>query len=468
MSRIVSKDEFLKRAKQVHGDKYDYSKSNIVKMYEKICIICPRHGEFWQVAQEHLHGKGCRQCGNERIKNSKIKSFNNFLEKAIAVHGNKYDYSKVEYKTREDKICINCPEHGEFWQTPQNHLSGRGCPKCANEAKNKNRIIRFDEFVRRANEKHKTKYKYIEKDIKNEKEKIDIICPEHGIFSQEISSHLHGHGCPKCSHSVSNQEQEIIDFLRENNIEIIERTRNLFANSKKEIDIFAPKFNIAIEYNGLRWHSEKFGKDKNYHLSKTIECLKNGIKLLQIFEDEWLNKNDIVKSKILHIFGLNKKEKIMARKCDIKEILKEDSNKFLKKNHIESFTKSSINIGAFYNGELIGVASFLKSGENYILKRLATDINYICDGICSKLISFFEKNYQYKSLITFVDRRWSNDNNVFTICGFKKDEYIKPSYTFINGNKIERTKKSNTYTSLKSYKIYDCGSIKYIKKRSQK
>lgn len=485
MSKIVTKDNFLERAKQVHGDKYDYSKIEFDKMYKKICIICPKHGEFWQTPQDHLSGRGCRKCGIEKSQKSKIKTFDDFLIKAKEVHGNKYDYSKVEYINRKEKIRIICPKHGEFWQTPQNHLNGEGCPKCAKENVNKNRILKFDDFINRANAIHNHKYKYVYKDIKNEKEKIEIICPMHGNFFQEIDSHLQGHGCPKCGVGVSLQEQELINFLKENNIKFEERKRNLMPSSHKEIDIFLPEFNIGIEYNGLRWHSDEFNKDINYHKNKTDECEKVGIRLIHIFEDEWVLKKDIVKSKILHILNAENKEKIMARKCEVKKISKKESKEFLIKNHIQGYSRSTTNIGAFFEDKLIGVASFIKIGEDYILNRLATDINYICQGVCSKLVYFFEKNYEYRNLLTFADKRWVSENNIYNILGFKIDSIVKPSYTYRKGNSIERIHKFNLRKNaihkkyglplsmteeemtkkLKFYKIYDCGLIKYIKKR---
>jgi len=475
------KQIFIEKAKQIHGDKYDYSKVNYINNRTKICIICPIHGEFWQRPYSHLQGKGCIYCGGKNKRTTK-----EFIENAKKIHGGKYDYSKVEYKGHNEKVCIICPIHGEFWQTPNNHLQGKGCQKCARENANKYRIISINEFVTRANAIHSRRYKYIAKEIKNEKEKIDIICPIHGKFSQEINSHLQGHGCPKCSIGVSLQEQEIIEFLKKNNIIFEERKRNLIPNSHKEIDIFIPNKNIGIEYNGLRWHSDEFKKDINYHKNKTDECEKIGIRLIQIFEDEWILKKDIVKSKILHILGLqNNLPKIMARKCIIKEITKNDAKEFLNKNHIQGYSRSTINIGAYFKEKLIGVASFVKNGKDYLLNRLSTDINYNCQGVCSKMVSYFEKTIDYSNLITFADRRWVGKDNVYDILGFKIDGFVNQSYTYRKGNKIERIHKFNLRKQilhkkyglplsmseeemtkkLGFYKIYDCGLIRYVKKR---
>jgi hypothetical protein len=135
----LTTEEWIKKAKATHGDKYDYSKSEYIGSHDKICIICPEHGEFWQEAKSHFKGQGC-PCCNVGGKIGKEK----FIKRAKEIHGDKYDYSKVEYKTAHDKVCIICPKHGEFFQKPYKHTNmKRGCPSCGQEivAKNPNKFI---------------------------------------------------------------------------------------------------------------------------------------------------------------------------------------------------------------------------------------------------------------------------------------------------------------------------------------
>ena len=123
----------------MHGDKYDYSKIEYKNNYTKVCIICPIHGEFWQLPNNHLAGRGCPMCAGFKTQISgcvlrhKKMTTEEFIKKSQKIHENKYDYSKTEYKGIYEKICYICPEHGEIWQLPNNHLQGHGCYKCAKE-----------------------------------------------------------------------------------------------------------------------------------------------------------------------------------------------------------------------------------------------------------------------------------------------------------------------------------------------
>lgn len=124
--RKTTKEEFIKRAKKIHGDKYDYSKVEYVDTHTKVCIVCLNHGEFWQTPHEHLKYKGCKKCADDARKTP----LEVFINTSKQTHGDKYDYSKANYINTFTKVCIICPEHGEFWQTPNGHLLGQGCPRC--------------------------------------------------------------------------------------------------------------------------------------------------------------------------------------------------------------------------------------------------------------------------------------------------------------------------------------------------
>ena len=192
----LTTEEFIKRAKEVHGNKYDYSKTKYVNSSIKVCITCPEHGDFYISTHAHLGGQGCRECGIKltSIKNSE-KARNEFIKKAREKHGDKYDYSKVEYINQYTPVCIICPEHGEFWQCPKQHLKGQGCIKCSMP----NRNLNVEKFIEKAREKHGNKYDYSKVDSIKRGVKVCIICPEHGEFWQEPFKHLYGSGCRRCT-----------------------------------------------------------------------------------------------------------------------------------------------------------------------------------------------------------------------------------------------------------------------------
>lgn len=130
-SKKLNTKEFIQKARKIHGNKYIYDKSKYISAVEKICITCPIHGDFWQKAAVHLRGHGCGICANEKTKTRLTMPKDEFIQRAKEVHPSKnYDYSKVEYLTTSDKVCIICPEHGEFWQIAHNHLNGSCCPNC--------------------------------------------------------------------------------------------------------------------------------------------------------------------------------------------------------------------------------------------------------------------------------------------------------------------------------------------------
>lgn len=205
MSVRKSKEQFVNDAIEVHGNKYCYDNVDYISNRVKICIKCPTHGEFWQSPGKHLNGQGCPKCGNERIGQKLQISTSEFIEKSKKIHGNKYYYSKVVYNGSHSKVCIICQEHGEFYQSPTNHLSGNGCPKCAYQySHGKYRLTTFETFLTKAKEIHKYKYNYSKVEWKNTYTPITIICPIHGKFTQVPQNHIRLKcGCRKCGREVA-------------------------------------------------------------------------------------------------------------------------------------------------------------------------------------------------------------------------------------------------------------------------
>jgi len=214
-NRNLTTEDFIAKAKSVHGDKYDYSKSNYTKMSEKIIIICPIHGEFKQEAKGHIKGYNCPTCAKISNANNGKLTIDGFVTKAKKVHGNKYDYSLAIYLHGKIKIKIICPTHGIFEQMPALHLGGSNCPKCSKSYRQTQ-----EEFITKANLIHNNKYNYSLLNYTKGLNKIKVICPTHGVFEQIARYHIKGNGCPKCAkiNIANKQKLTVNEFIVKANL----------------------------------------------------------------------------------------------------------------------------------------------------------------------------------------------------------------------------------------------------------
>ena len=318
----LTTQEFIDRAIKIHGNKYDYSKVKYINNRTKVCVICLKegHGEFWIKPNDLLMGHGCPQCKKETISKLKHSTTEEFINKAKKIHSNKYNYSKVVYKGVLDEVCIICPIHGEFWQKPHAHLNGCGCQKCGKEKYTKSLSSSKEEFVEKARKVHGNKYDYSKVDYVNNRTKVCIICPQHGEFWQTPHNHIGGNACPKCNEY--SLERIVRLELENNNIEYqFQVNKNTFPwLNKLSLDFYLPKFNIAIECQGIQhfkpidfanfgeeWAREEFFKGQERDERKRRLCQENGIRLLyfsnlgieypyEVFEDKEKLLEEIKKS----------------------------------------------------------------------------------------------------------------------------------------------------------------------------
>lgn len=218
MSKKVTTEEFIAKAKVCHNDKYDYSQAVYTGAINQISIICPIHGMFQQKAANHLQGKGCAKCGNTLSGDTQRGNTLDFIRRASILHKNKYDYSKAIYISSRRKVIITCSIHGEFTQTPDSHLSGQGCALCGYVRSTEAGRGSTDTFIKRAKEVHGDSYRYENTQYVNTIHPVIITCTVHGDFIQIPRHHISGSGCPKCK-VVSIQEA-----LRKDNSYFIQRS----------------------------------------------------------------------------------------------------------------------------------------------------------------------------------------------------------------------------------------------------
>ena len=252
--------ELLTKANKIHGDKYDYSKLQYINSYKKVKIICKIHGEFEQSPTDHLSGRGCKLCANTNNGNRIKSNTTEFITKAKEIHGDKYDYSKVDYSKALEKIIIICKMHGEFEQQPSGHLTGYGCNKCAIENNNEKRRSNTVEFIEKSNKIHDDKYDYSKTDYINSTTKVTIICKKHSEYEQTPSGHLSGHGCNQCA--IENNTEN----LKCSTIEFIEKATNKhgykydyskvnYTDFKTSVIIICSKHNEFIQRPDYHLHS---------------------------------------------------------------------------------------------------------------------------------------------------------------------------------------------------------------------
>ena len=511
MAQEDRKIHFIEKALKVHhNENLDYSQVVYKNNRTPVKIIDhdlredgTEYGEFWQTPTNHLKGQTHPDKRGKRISASKQSKQEEVIKRFKQVHkGENLDYSQVEYKGMHVKVKIishdlrpDGTEYGEFWQEPIVHLKGCSHPEISRNKQSFRQTYTTDEFVQKCKLVHKDKdyiydyVKYVGSQIK-----VKIYCNKtdskgkpHGMFDATPDNFLLGKGCPKCGNHLSTGEDEIYEYIGnligKNNIKKGDRS----VLNGKELDIYIPSLNIAFEFNGLRWHSELFNKDKYYHYNKTKSCKDKGVTLYHIFEDEFLYHKHALLAKIKRLINCDDNLiKIHARKCVISEIRKEEAQKFLDRNHIQGYCKSTIYLGAFYEATLESVMCFLKgTNDEWTLVRYASNTEHLVRGVASKMLKYFISHYNVYQIKTFLDRRWeyNPENNVYIKCGFVIDSYLKPDYHYTNGHG-ERLHKfgfrksilhnkyglplsmteSEMTKRLGYYKIWDCGLIKYVYK----
>ena len=379
----LTRENFIERAKKIHGDKYNYSKVEYLNNSTKVCIICPEHGEFWQTPSNHLAGKGCIKCRHVKVGNARRKTSKSFIEEAKLIHGEKYDYSKVDYIGINKKVYIICPKHGEFSQKPQVHLLGCGCPKCA-----KNGVkLTQKEFLEKAKKIHGNKYDYSKVIYKNSGTKVCIICHEkdefgneHGEFWQTPDSHLRGSECLKCSKKIVTEEDF---YLRSNKIH-----ENKYNYSKVEYINSITKVCIICPEHGKFWqtpHKHMSGqgcpKCKESKLEARVKKIleKYNIKYTQEQKFEWLKLNQPLRLDFYlpdyNIAIECQGKQHFYENCNFSKHNKEDLNliKLRDKIKYEQCTKHGIPI-LYYTTEKVNDDKMIKNEKKLITEILKHSI----------------------------------------------------------------------------------------------
>lgn len=449
--------------------KYDGAHSNII-------LKCPNKHTWTTTWTSFQSGQRCSYCSGKvklSTKTAKLK----LKEKGF--------YLLSLFNALKDPILVECGRGHQFETTFLNLRSSKfRCKECYKEDK-----VLTSEFVNA----YLSTYSYqLVSDYICSDKKMLVKCPEGHEYNTTWDSFKYNERrCPICHHKSSHKERAIITYLENNNIEFNIHNREII--KPFELDIVIPSKKIAIEFCGLYYHSFNSGKrNYNYHLNKLKRCEVAGFRLITIFENEFDNKKDLMFSRLDSILNLGNKKIIYARKCNIKCIKSTDANNFLKNNHLQFAGRANIHLGAFYNDDLVAVMSFSKKniskgfkGEDGIweLNRFATNKDCRVVGIASKLLVYFERNYDWKEIFSFADRRWSV-GDVYIKLGFNLETVVKPNYWYFKPNTSKpeldyryshrKTKERDImeWTEFKNRKIegydwiWDCGYLKFVKRRN--
>lgn len=487
-AKVKGADYHLSNVVKHHGDKYILPNLEGVLYEDSIVVTCKKHGNFNTKLAYLTRGNGCPKCGSETTGLKKRNKIEDIKNSFIKVHGDNYRYDRfTEYESVNKHIEIFCKKHKEYFsQIIQVHRMGCGCPKCGIEKSNSYKNDTQEVFLEKALLKGNLDNINFEKlDYRGSCEKITLTCSFHGDFEVSAGNFLYkGYRCRKCNNQTSKAEKEIAEFIKEY-VDIVESDRSVLGNL--ELDILIPSLNVAIEFNGLYWHSDKH-KHNNYHLDKTKNCLAKGIKLIHIFEDEWRDKKEIVKSRLLNIIGKTE-TKIFARQCEVRELESKTVSKFLDENHIQGKVGGKVRLGLYYKEELVSLMTFgnLRKAlgskgteQDFELLRFCNKLNTTVVGGASKLLKYFESNFDYKTITSYADRRWSEGNLYFNL-GFELVSETKPNYFYTKGefrenrfkyrkselkahNKENRTEKQ-LMEELGYSRIYDSGTLKFKKEK---
>lgn len=430
--------------------KYDFSNATYKGALVPIeNIRCPFHGVFQQYsAQLRKNGATCPTCGAEQRARSLALDADQFLTTAENTHPGKYTYENTCYVNMRTKVTVRCRAHGLFDISPIKLIhGGQGCPDCgallrgkrrtdknvgaaaAETSKNKFRV----KIAKLAGAVHKDTYVYHPETYNGMRAPMKITCPKHGDFWQGAYDHVRKKcGCPNCGQKSSG-EDAVAKFLSIFTA-VERRDRNIL--KPKELDIVLPEHKLAVEYCGMFWHShgdKKHEKDnKTNHINKYMGCQKAGIRLITMYETEWLERPRQVKRILRAAIG-KLRGRVLARKCEVRAVGSPEAHVFYDKYHVQGGTGNGDHYGLYWRGKLVACMRFTlgsndrgsNTNREWTLSRYATRVNVV--GGASKLFTAFLRDKNPPSVKSFSDNRYYS-GGMYEQLGFTLERENKEDY----------------------------------------
>jgi hypothetical protein len=479
---------------------YDFKKSVYAGMNKKVTFVCPAHGVMQMDAKNIMRGALCIKCAVEARSGKTRFTRKQMLAKFKDAHNDRYDYSLTEYKGQQTPVIIVCKSHGEFLQKPEYHWSGSGCPTCYHQdRRGASQRDTLESVVEKIKNQFGDLFDLSNVTYVNSQQKIKVVCTKHNEECETKANWLINgcNPCPKCNHMKSSQELAVAKFIKAFT-SVIQRDRSVI--KPKELDIYMPNNALAVEYSGMYWHShgsiEEENKSRYNHYNKYKSCEANGVRLITVYETEWIERQKAIKRLLRNSIGKSK-GKLMARKCELKKVTRQEAGSFYDKYHPQGGAGNGEHYGLYWKNKLVSCMRFTygvndrgtaAANRVWTLSRYATRVTV--SGGASKLFKAFIEEYSPEEVKSFSDNRYFA-GGMYAQLGFDLEEDVSPDYQIwspkiglkpkshyqrrnIQQRLIEhgmpdvfdpktdtRTEREMTYL-MGARRIYDCGKKRWV------
>lgn len=454
---------------------------------KRISFTCPEYKDhvFMSSPLDMCNGRKCPYCTGRSVK----VGFNDFatVHPDLATKVSASSEVKPHQITAgsNKKLTFNCDNGHTYQSSAKNASIGYGCPYCSSRKLSKENSIQITHPDIAKRFSSKSKHSPSEVSIGSHK-KVMLICKNNSNHFYEIScgNIIPWDSCPHCPrNNDSTPENEIVEYVRSIiDCSVIQRDTK-FLGGRKELDIYIPDRKIAVEFNGLYWHTESAGKDRSYHYSKWRKCRDRGIQLITVWEDEWRDKRPIIEKMLAHKLGVSEEIRTFARKTTVVELDSAVAREFCDTHHIQGSANGSVYLGLENDsGELVAVSVWCKNGTTLYLDRYCTSTTVI--GGMGKLLKAgkaWARNNNCYRIVTFADHQVS-DGNLYETLGFTKDKELPPDYKYVVGGRRKHKfgyrlkrfqsdpkllyKPGYTETQLAQLngleRVWDCGKTRYV------
>lgn len=449
----------------------------------------------WQCPQDDLHvysmpvykrkERGCPYCAGKRVApGQSLFDKHPALEREFAATNTIQPHTVTEGSSR--KLEWVCAQGHTWTQSAKNRVKGYKCPVCTN----KKLLPGVNDFATQQSQGVMSEWDYDKNGIAPDSfilgkgKKSWWKCPQGHSYKAENDNRVRGSQCPRCAKHVSRMETEVSDYLKHLLGEDAVKTSDRSLISPYELDMVVPGMRIAVEFNGVYWHTEDYGKSKWYHYDKWKRCQEQGYQLIQIWEDTWMQHPEAVKAMLAAKVGADTRERVFARKTTVVTVTTQEAQDFLNFHHIQGWTRASTYLGLRdQTGTLVAVCAFKKVKDVVVLERYATSAHVV--GGQSKLLAAYDREHEYAQMVTFADREVS-DGGLYEATGWRSDGILNPDYRYaVKGTRVHKFNyrlarfKADTELEFKEGlserelaalnhlpRVWDSGKVRYVRSPS--